>query len=83
MPLNSLNDFIPVGEATVVHDVVQLFVRRGKEFSVYSIDWEQEVVVLIRPVDGVDLKAHPFFREVCIVFLFITFAEKVIFSIMT
>ncbi|XP_035694139.1 uncharacterized protein LOC118428239 [Branchiostoma floridae] len=63
MPLNSLNDFIPVGEATVVHDVVQLFVRRGKEFSVYSIDWEQEVVVLIRPVDGVAMKAHPFFRE--------------------
>eukprot|EP00058_Branchiostoma_floridae_P017885 XP_002603374.1 hypothetical protein BRAFLDRAFT_80367 [Branchiostoma floridae] len=63
LPINSLNDFIPVGEATVVLDVVQLFVRRGNEFSVYSIDWEQEVVVLIRPVDGVDLKAHPFFRE--------------------
>ncbi|XP_078613177.1 uncharacterized protein LOC144882923 [Branchiostoma floridae x Branchiostoma japonicum] len=62
-PLNSLNDFIPVGEATAVHDVVQLFVRRGNEFSVYSIDWEQEVVVLIRPVDGADLKTHPFFRE--------------------
>ncbi|XP_035664229.1 uncharacterized protein LOC118407803 [Branchiostoma floridae] len=63
MPLNSLNDFIPVGEATAVHDVVQLFAHRGNEFSVYSIDWEQEVVVLIRPVDGADLKAHPFFLE--------------------
>ncbi|XP_078613557.1 uncharacterized protein LOC144883145 [Branchiostoma floridae x Branchiostoma japonicum] len=63
IPLNSLNDFIPVGEAITVHDVVQLFTHRGNEFSVYSIDWEQEVVVLIRPVDGVDLKAHPFFRE--------------------
>eukprot|EP00058_Branchiostoma_floridae_P028050 XP_002613541.1 hypothetical protein BRAFLDRAFT_119810 [Branchiostoma floridae] len=63
MPLNSLNDFVPVGEATTVHDVVQLFAHRGNEFSVYSIDWEQEVVVLIRPVDGADLKAHPFFLE--------------------
>ncbi|CAH1263375.1 Hypp2684 [Branchiostoma lanceolatum] len=60
---NSLDDFKPVGEAATVHDVAQLFARRGNEFSVYSIDWEQEVVVLIRPVDGVDLKAHPFFRE--------------------
>ncbi|CAH1264764.1 Hypp3059 [Branchiostoma lanceolatum] len=63
LPLSSLDDFVPVGEATTVHDVVKLFARRGNEFSVYSIDWEQEVVVLIRPVDGVDLKAHPFFRE--------------------
>ncbi|XP_035692981.1 uncharacterized protein LOC118427348 [Branchiostoma floridae] len=63
LPLNSLNDFIPVGEATAVHDVAQFFTVRGNEFSVYSIDWEQDVLVLIRPVDGVDLKAHPFFRE--------------------
>ncbi|CAH1264763.1 Hypp3058 [Branchiostoma lanceolatum] len=61
--LNSLDDFVPTGESTTVHDVARLFARRGKEFSVYSIDWEQEVVVLIRPVDGADLKAHPFFRE--------------------
>ncbi|CAH1268114.1 Hypp3832 [Branchiostoma lanceolatum] len=54
------------GEANTVHDVAQLFARRGNEFSVYSIDWEQEVVVLIRPAEGVDLKAHPFFREVSI-----------------
>ncbi|XP_066286397.1 uncharacterized protein [Branchiostoma lanceolatum] len=63
MSLNSLDDFLPAGEANTVHDVAQLFARRGNEFSVYSIDWEQEVVVLIRPVEGVDLKAHPFFRE--------------------
>ncbi|XP_078602529.1 uncharacterized protein LOC144876759 isoform X2 [Branchiostoma floridae x Branchiostoma japonicum] len=60
---NSLDDFEPAGEVTVVHDVAQLFARRGDEFSVYSVDWDQEVVVLIRPVDGADLKAHPFFRE--------------------
>ncbi|CAH1263721.1 Hypp2752 [Branchiostoma lanceolatum] len=63
LPLNSLDDFIPVGEATEVHDVVRLFARRGNEFSVYSIDWEQEVAVLVRPVDGVDLKEHPFFLD--------------------
>ncbi|CAH1261830.1 Hypp2465 [Branchiostoma lanceolatum] len=61
--LNSLDDFVPTGESTTVHDVAKLFARRGNEFSVYSIDWEQEVVVLIRPVNGADLKAHPFFRE--------------------
>ncbi|XP_035681616.1 uncharacterized protein LOC118419362 [Branchiostoma floridae] len=60
---NSLDDFVPAGEVTTVHDVAQLFTRRGNEFSVYSVDWDQEVVVLIRPVDGADLKAHPFFRE--------------------
>ncbi|XP_035690001.1 uncharacterized protein LOC118425302 [Branchiostoma floridae] len=46
-----------------VNDVVGFFTSRGNEFSVYSIDWEQESVVLVRPVDGTDLKVHPFFRE--------------------
>ncbi|CAH1259300.1 Hypp2244 [Branchiostoma lanceolatum] len=60
---NSLDDFLPTDEETTVKDVAKFFARRGNEFSVYSIDWEQEVVVLIRPVDGVDLKSHPFFRQ--------------------
>ncbi|CAH1259296.1 Hypp2240 [Branchiostoma lanceolatum] len=61
--LNSLDDFLPTEEEKTVRDVAKFFARRGSEFSVYSIDWEQEVVVLVRPVDGVDLKSHPFFRQ--------------------
>ncbi|XP_078591730.1 uncharacterized protein LOC144870893 [Branchiostoma floridae x Branchiostoma japonicum] len=61
--LNSLDDFTPVGEKELVHDVPAFFTGPGTEFSVYSVDWVQESVVLIRPVDGTDLKKHPFFRE--------------------
>ncbi|CAH1259297.1 Hypp2241 [Branchiostoma lanceolatum] len=61
--LNSLDDFLPMEEETTVQDVAKFFARRGNEFSVYSIDWEQDVVVLIRPVDGADLKSNPFFRQ--------------------
>ncbi|XP_019614816.1 PREDICTED: uncharacterized protein LOC109462697 [Branchiostoma belcheri] len=61
--MNSLDDFAPVGEASAVLDVAGFFRRHGNQFSVYSIDWEQEMVVLIRPVDGADMKAIPFFHE--------------------
>ncbi|CAH1263922.1 Hypp2798 [Branchiostoma lanceolatum] len=57
----SLDDFIPVGEVTAVHDVARFFAHHGSKFSVYTIDWAQEVLVLIRHVDGVDLKAGPIF----------------------
>ncbi|XP_066279740.1 uncharacterized protein [Branchiostoma lanceolatum] len=60
---SSLDDFIPVGEVTAVHDVAWFFAHHGSKFSVYIIDWEQEVLVLIRHVDGVDLKARPLFVE--------------------
>ncbi|XP_019614982.1 PREDICTED: uncharacterized protein LOC109462808 [Branchiostoma belcheri] len=61
--VNSLNDFAPEGAASAVRDVAGFFSRHGNQFSVYSIDWEQEMVVLVRPVDGADMKTHPFFRE--------------------
>ncbi|XP_019633132.1 PREDICTED: uncharacterized protein LOC109476590 [Branchiostoma belcheri] len=61
--MNSLDDFVPLNNMEPVVDVVQFFTRRGNEFCVYSIDWEQESAVLVRPVDGADLKDHPFFRE--------------------
>eukprot|EP00058_Branchiostoma_floridae_P004487 XP_002589975.1 hypothetical protein BRAFLDRAFT_81610 [Branchiostoma floridae] len=60
---SSLNNFIPVGGATTVHDVARFFAQHGNKFSIFSIDWEQEVVVFTRPVDGTDLKKHPFFCE--------------------
>ncbi|XP_078600513.1 uncharacterized protein LOC144875448 [Branchiostoma floridae x Branchiostoma japonicum] len=63
LALNSLDDFVPLENVEPVNDVVGFFTSRGNEFSVYSIDWEQESVVLVRPVDGTDLKDHPFFRE--------------------
>ncbi|CAH1230954.1 Hypp356 [Branchiostoma lanceolatum] len=63
LPLNSLDDFAPLENMEPVNDVVGFFTSRGNEFSVYSIDWEQESVVFVRPVDGTDLKDHPFFRE--------------------
>eukprot|EP00058_Branchiostoma_floridae_P026602 XP_002612093.1 hypothetical protein BRAFLDRAFT_104809 [Branchiostoma floridae] len=63
LALNSLDDFVPLENMEPVNDVVGFFTSRGNEFSVYSIDWEQESVVLVRPVDGTDLKVHPFFRE--------------------
>ncbi|XP_078586624.1 uncharacterized protein LOC144868355 [Branchiostoma floridae x Branchiostoma japonicum] len=61
--LNSLDDFVPLGNMQPVDDVVGFFTSRGKEFSVYTIDWEQEAVVFVRPLDGADTKDHPFFRE--------------------
>ncbi|XP_019630468.1 PREDICTED: uncharacterized protein LOC109474577 [Branchiostoma belcheri] len=63
LALNSLEDFTPSGESVPVHDVAAFFTNRGNEFSTYGVDWEQEAVVLIRPVDGTDMKKHPFFRE--------------------
>ncbi|CAH1230948.1 Hypp355 [Branchiostoma lanceolatum] len=63
LPLNSLDDFVPLENLEPVNDVAGFFTSRGNEFSVYSIDWEQESVVFVRPVDGTDLKDHPFFRE--------------------
>ncbi|XP_078586085.1 uncharacterized protein LOC144867951 isoform X2 [Branchiostoma floridae x Branchiostoma japonicum] len=63
LDLNSLEDFSPVGEAVPVQDVPAFFTSHGNEFSVYGVDWVQEAVVLIQPVDGTDMKKHPFFRE--------------------
>ncbi|XP_078600565.1 uncharacterized protein LOC144875494 [Branchiostoma floridae x Branchiostoma japonicum] len=63
LALNSLDDLVPLENMEPVNDVVGFFTSRGNEFSVYSINWEQESVVLVRPVDGTDLKVHPFFRE--------------------
>ncbi|XP_066273342.1 uncharacterized protein [Branchiostoma lanceolatum] len=62
LDFGSLEDFSPVGEQKPVLDVPSFFASHGNEFSVYSIDWEQEVVVLIRTVDGTDMKKWPFFR---------------------
>ncbi|XP_078600309.1 uncharacterized protein LOC144875265 [Branchiostoma floridae x Branchiostoma japonicum] len=63
LALNSLEDFSPIGKTVPVHDVPAFFTSHGNEFSVYSVDWEQEAVVLIKPTDGTDMKKHAFFRE--------------------
>ncbi|XP_035680324.1 uncharacterized protein LOC118418485 isoform X1 [Branchiostoma floridae] len=61
--LTTFDDFTPVGDKQPVQNVPAFFKSHGNEFSVYTIDWEQESVVLIRPVNGTDLKKDPFFCQ--------------------
>eukprot|EP00058_Branchiostoma_floridae_P013425 XP_002598913.1 hypothetical protein BRAFLDRAFT_79844 [Branchiostoma floridae] len=60
LALNSLDDFVPLENMESVNDVVGFFTSRGNEFSVYSIDWEQESVVLAQRRTASEVLSIPF-----------------------
>ncbi|KAI8502259.1 hypothetical protein Bbelb_198470 [Branchiostoma belcheri] len=45
-------------EVEVIEDVVSFFKEHGHEYSIYTVDFEDEEVILVKTTEGVDLRPY-------------------------
>ena len=67
-----LSDFDYKGERVDIKDIAEFMSKFGVDYSVLTVDFDQELLILVKTAEGVYIKNKPFLYAVSIQWIFIT-----------